>query len=145
MAEGSSSYDKVDHPKDRLDDWEAVGPREAVPKRSEHEESQLEREASDHRRSCIRTNGESAEPDGRRKLSIKTPGSISRPRLSTSELQDGDRDECKAPCITLFMQELTRTNSSIYKVPGPRVVSGASAFEYFGLGLGYFIFGRWPI
>ncbi|KAI1447549.1 hypothetical protein F5Y02DRAFT_424626 [Annulohypoxylon stygium] len=102
MAEGSSSYDKVDHPKDRLDDWEAVGPREAVPKRSEHEESQLEREASDHRRSCIRTNGESAEPDGRRKLSIKTPGSISRPRLSTSELQDGDRDElastkCQAP------------------------------------------------
>ncbi|KAI1093754.1 hypothetical protein F5B19DRAFT_491073 [Rostrohypoxylon terebratum] len=128
MAEGSSSYDKVDHMRDRLDDWEAISPREADRKRSEDDESQLEPKVNDHRRSCIRANGESAEPDGRQKLSIKTLGSVARPSLSASELQDGDRDECKAPRITLLMQELTTTNSSIYKVPGPRV-SGASAFE----------------
>ncbi|KAI2468263.1 hypothetical protein F4781DRAFT_443649 [Annulohypoxylon bovei var. microspora] len=101
MAEGSSSYDKVDHPKDRFGDWEALSAREADPRRSEDDESQSDPEENDHRQSSVGTNGRLAEPDARRDLSVKTSGSLSQPRFSPNETlarigdgsPNGDRDE----------------------------------------------------
>ncbi|KAI1460887.1 hypothetical protein F4805DRAFT_477998 [Annulohypoxylon moriforme] len=100
MAEGHSSYDKVDRPKDRFGDWEARG---EDPKRSEDSKPQSDSEENDHRRPPIRTNGRSAKPDGYRDLSTKTPGSVSQLRLSTNDIssragnepQNGGEDECK--------------------------------------------------
>ncbi|KAI1210456.1 uncharacterized protein F4807DRAFT_467192 [Annulohypoxylon truncatum] len=135
MAEGSSSYDKIDHTTDRFGGCEALGTREADPKRSEDKEPQSDFEENDHRRFPIRTNGRSTKPDDRRDLSIKTPESISQPKLSTNNIpsrtgdgpQNGDTDKSSKnhPAAEPQGHPLSSTSGSAT----PSSIDGSSRIE----------------
>ncbi|KAI1107364.1 hypothetical protein F4804DRAFT_329399 [Jackrogersella minutella] len=121
MAQGYSSRDKVDHPKEHFGDWEALSIHEADSRNSDDNSSQSRVEEDDHIRSSLETDGFSSIPDTRQDLSGLS--ATSGPKESLVQLEDGNQK--------LDGNELTKKSQAAESPQGhpPSSTSGSAAFS----------------